>query len=139
MLPLPVRAAALSGIGACGQDLCRTLFCFCFFFRVQHLSGSYLCCRGGWNEGHAGFGPTCLLWGLPPVSTPPTTTTSSVSFQRFFTFFALAVVLGTGHGPGTRKPPVAFLNSFLWHASSFCYSPVGFLPPQTTSSMTSSH
>lgn len=24
----------------------------------------------GWNEGHAGFRPTCLLWGLPPLFPP---------------------------------------------------------------------
>lgn len=35
--------------------------------------------------------------------------------SRIFHIFALAVVLGTGHRPGTQEPPVAFLNSFLQH------------------------
>lgn len=31
---------------------------------------SLISAAAGWNEGHAGFRPTCLLWGLPPLFPP---------------------------------------------------------------------
>lgn len=95
-----------------------------FQHRLSLISGAE-----GWNEGHAGFRPTCLLWGLPPLS--------PLSFLwRIFHIFVLVVVSGTGHGRGTWEPPVAFLNlclvglsrnSFLQHILSLSYTPEIFL------------
>lgn len=61
----------------------------------------------GWNEGHAGFRPTCLLWGLPPLF--PTS-----FLWRIFHIFVRAVVLGTGRLLGTWEP--------LWHSWILSYS-----------------
>lgn len=48
--------------GVTGRFSIRLVSTFACFLSLQ---------RKGWNEGHAGFGPTCLLWGLPPLF-PPT-------------------------------------------------------------------
>lgn len=124
---LPVRTAAFSGIGArlsgsgpVSAQPGPSLF-GCFF------SGFNICLAlisGAEAPGTRGM----QAFGLPVYSEgflqcrPPRL---PGFLSRIFHIFALAVVLGTGHRPGTREPPVAFLNSFLQHTSSLSYSPVG--------------
>lgn len=69
----------------------------------------------GWNEGHAGFRPTCLLWGLPPLFPPP------VSFEGFFTFLRELLfweqVVGWAHGRPCGIPEF-FPTAHIIHSSS---------------------
>lgn len=63
------------------------------------------------------------------LSTPPPHLPGFLS--RIFHIFA-PVVLGTGHGPGAREPPVAFLNSFLQHFHTHLWGFGFFLLPQNS-------
>lgn len=53
------------------QDLSCSISVTSRFYPLSfNICLSLISAAEGWNEGHAGFGPTCLLWGLPPLSTP---------------------------------------------------------------------
>lgn len=50
------------------QDLCGRISVTRSFHPLAFdICLSLISAVEGWNEGHAGFGPTCLLWGLPPL------------------------------------------------------------------------
>lgn len=125
-----VLARACACISATSPPL--FLFFLFVFFRVRHLLGPYLCSRGTGMRGMQAPGLPVYSEGFLQCGAPPLQPGCLPGFlSKIFHIFA-PVVLGTGQGPGTREPPVAFLNSFLQHRPALSYSPAGiFFPPQS--------
>lgn len=97
--------------------------------RFQHLLVSYLR-SGGLEWGACGLQAYLFTLRASSIVSLPS------FLWRIFHIFVLVVVLGTGHGFGSREPPAAFLNlcliwlgrnTFLRYISSISYTPEIFL------------